>query len=315
MQPAWTSELVSAKGGVKLPEGALRDRVAEFFAAHIRNPHTRRSYLGALRSFVAWCEVHGVPLEQVGPLHVAAYVEELGQHYARPTVKQRLAALRMIFDWLVVGQVLPRNPVSPVRGPRYRVEKGKTPVLQPDEMRQLLQSLDPGQVAGLRDRALCMTLAYTFARIGAVLKLRVDDVFVEGRRLWLRLSEKGGKEKTIPCHHALEACLDEYLTRMGLWDEPRAPLFPSVRQGQLTRRPLAQANVHAMIRKRCRQAGIQTRISCHSFRATGITTYLSNGGKLEVAQRMAGHASPRTTSLYDRRNDRVDLDEVERIVY
>jgi integrase/recombinase XerD len=90
-----------------------------------------------------------------------------------------------------------------------------------------------------------------------------------------------------------------------------------MRHGKLTpgRLPLAQANVHMMIQRRAMAAGIATKISCHSFRATGITTYLQNGGKLEVAQQMAGHESARTTGLYDRRNDTVALDEVERVVY
>ena len=81
------------------------------------------------------------------------------------------------------------------------------------------------------------------------------------------------------------------------------------------RAPLPQQNVYAMIQRRAKAAGIETKISCHSFRATGITTYLQNGGKLEVAQQMAGHESARTTGLYDRRSDAVALDEVERMVF
>ena len=152
--------------------------------------------------------------------------------------------------------------------------------------------------------------------MGAVTALKVEDYYIQKRRGWLRLHEKGGKVNEIPCHHDLEKSLDEWLTTSGLSAEPVAPLFPSLRHGQLTRRsPLAQANVHMMIQRRARAAGIATKISCHSFRATGITTYLQNGGKLEVAQQMAGHESARTTGLYDRRNDSVALDEVERIAY
>jgi len=131
----------------------------------------------------------------------------------------------------------------------------------------------------------------------------------------VRLHEKGGKVNELPCHHNLEQFLDDWLTASGLSAEPTAPLFPTFRHGKLTRLPLAQANVHVLVQRRALAAGIATKISCHTFRATGITTYLQNGGKLEVAQAMAGHESARTTGLYDRRNDTVALDEVERVVY
>jgi integrase/recombinase XerD len=144
----------------------------------------------------------------------------------------------------------------------------------------------------------------------------VEDYYIQKRRGWIRLHEKGGKITELPCHHNLEQFLDEWLSTSGLSGEPDSPLFPTMRHGKLEgRQALAQANVHLMIQRRALTAGIATRISCHSFRATGITTYLQNGGKLEIAQQMAGHESARTTGLYDRRNDSVALDEVERVVY
>jgi len=159
-------------------------------------------------------------------------------------------------------------------------------------------------------------MGYTFARIGAVVGLKVEDYYIQKRRGWIRLHEKGGKVTELPCHHTLEQFLDEWLTVSGLSTEPSAPLFPTLPHGKLTgRESLAQANVHIMLQRRARAAGIATKISCHSFRATGITTYLQNGGKLEIAQQMAGHESARTTGLYDRRNDSVALDEIERIAY
>ncbi len=288
-------------------------RFWEFFTANIRNPNTRRAYLRVAHAFSAWCEVHGLALAQIQPVHVAAYVETLLLQRSRPTVKQHLAALRMLFDWLVVGQVLAHNPATAVRGPKHQVKRGKTPVLTPDEMRDLLESIDTTSVPGLRDRALIGLMGYSFARVGAALTMRVEDYYVQGRRGWIRLREKGGKVTEMPCHHNLERYLDEYLAAAAL--EPAAPLFPSVRQGHLTRTPLAQSNALDMVRRRAAAAGIRTRITNHSFRATGITTYLKNGGRLEIAQQMAGHESPRTTSLYDRRPDTVALDEVERIAF
>ena len=200
-------------------------------------------------------------------------------------MKQRLAAVRHLFDWLVTGQVVPVNPAASVRGPAHSVRTGKTPVLDPAEARQLLDSIDVTTPAGLRDRALIALMVYTFARIGAALGMRVEDVFTQNRRLWVRLREKGGKAHAMPCHHNLEAYLHAYLDGAGLADDPKGPLFRTIGRGtgQLTRTPLPQANAYAMIRRRAAAAGIATKIGNHSFRATGITAYLKNGGTLEKA--------------------------------
>jgi integrase len=131
----------------------------------------------------------------------------------------------------------------------------------------------------------------------------------------VRLREKGGNRHEMPCHHTLEAYLHTYLDDTGIADDPKGPLFRTIGRGtgQLTRTPLPQANAYAMIQRRAVAAGIGTRIGNHTFRATGITAYLRNGGTLENAAAMANHASTRTTQLYDRRRDDISLDEVERI--
>jgi integrase len=159
-------------------------------------------------------------------------------------------------------------------------------------------------------------MVYSFARIGAALGMKVEDVFTQNRRLWVRLHEKGGKDHAMPCHHNLEAALLSYMEGNGFENSPKDPLFRTIGRGtgQLTRTPLPQANAHAMIRRRAAAAGIETKIGNHSFRATGITAYLKNGGTLEMAAAMANHASTRTTQLYDRRSDEMSLDEVERIL-
>jgi len=293
-----------------------RTRALEFFAAHIRNPNTRRAYLAAAADFSAWCEGRGIAsLGAVGPMHVAAWVEALGTRHAVPTVKQRLAAVRALFDFLVVGQVIAANPEASVRGPRHVVRRGKTAVLDGAEAARLLAAIDVTTPAGLRDRALIALMTYAFARVGAALAMRVDDVFTERRRLWVRLHEKGGKRHEMPCHHELEAMLADYLDGTGLRGDPHGYLFRTVdrRTKRLSDRPLPQANAHAMVRRRARAAGIGTAIGNHTFRATGITAYLSNNGTLEIAARMANHASTRTTQLYDRRDDALTLAEVERI--
>ena len=197
------------------------------------------------------------------------------------------------------------------------MKKGKTPVLTADEARTLLESISTATVVGLRDRALIALMTYTFARVGAAAeKMRVEDVYVQGGRTWVRLHEKGGKRHEMPCHHKLEEYLNEYTQAAGIGDDPKGFLFRTTQgqSGYLTKRAMSQADAYRMIRRRAADAGIRTKIGCHTFRATGITEYLRNGGKLEVAQQMANHESARTTGLYDRRNDQVSLDEVERIL-
>ena len=302
--------LVAASGGRAAP------RFLEFFAAAVRNPHTRRAYARAATEFLGWCEGAGAAaLADVEPLHVAAWIEGQARRLAAPTVKQQLAAIRHLFDWLVTGQVVAANPASSVRGPSHSAKTGKTPVLDAAEARRLLDGIDTATHAGLRDRALIGLMVYSFARVGAALGMRVEDVYTQNRRLWVRLREKGGKRHEMPCHHNLEEYLSAYLDGAGLREDPKGPLFRTIGRGtgQLTSTPLTQADAHAMVRRRAAAAGIETRAGNHSFRATGITAYLKNGGTLEKAAAMANHASTRTTQLYDRRRDEMTLDEVEKI--
>ena len=291
-------------------------RFLEFFTAQIRNPNTRRAYIRAVEEFCAWLNGYGLPsIAAVSSIHVAAYVEELSHRQSAPTVKQRLAAIRMMFDWLATGGVLPFNPATAVRGPKHVVKRGKTPVLDPKEARALLDSIDVSTPIGLRDRALIGLMVYTFARIGAATTMKVEDVYVQNRRLWVRLHEKGGKAVTLPCHHNLETYLHAYLDGTGIRDQAATPLYRTIARGtgQLSGTPLPAANAYAMVQRRAAAAGIQTHISNHTFRATGITAYLQNGGTLEQAAVIANHSSTRTTQLYDRREDAISLDEIEKI--
>jgi len=294
-----------------------RFRFLEFFAARIRNPHTRRAYGRAVADFLAWCEDNRAPsLAAVQPLHVAAWIELQTKEHAAPTAKLRLAALRHLFDWLVMGHVIEVNPAHAVRGPAHTVKEGKTPVLSPEEARQLIDSIEVTTIAGLRDRALIGMMVYSFARIAAVLGMKVEDVYTQQRRLWVRLREKGGKAHAMPCHHNLETYLTAYMEAAGLAEDQKGPLFRTIGRSKgrpLTRTPLQQAEAYEMITRRKNAAGIATRLGNHSFRATGITAYLKNGGTLEKAAQMANHASTRTTQLYDRRREELSLDEVERI--
>jgi site-specific recombinase XerC len=192
-------------------------RFLEFFAANIRNPHTRRAFARAAEKFLAWCSVPGAPsIAAVQPVHVATWIEAATRELAAPSVKQRLAAIRHLFDCLVTGQVVPVNPAGSVRGPRHVVTSRQTPVLDPEEARALLDSIDVSTHVGLRDRALIGLMVYSFVRIGAALSMAVEDVFTQNRRLWVRLREKGGKRHAMPCHHNLEEYLTDYLDGAGL---------------------------------------------------------------------------------------------------
>jgi site-specific recombinase XerD len=309
------------------------NRFLNFFGTQIPNANTRAPYLHAAREFLAWCERHELNvLADILPMHVAAWMTELKTQPRRkakrapdtaeadakplslPTIKQRLAAIRHLFDWLVTGHVMRSNPALSVRGDRHIVRKGKTPVLDASEVRVLLNSISGTKHVDLRDKALIGLLLYSFARIGAVVAMRVEDVFWQNRHLWVRLHEKGGKHHEMPCNHNAEAYLHTYIEGTGLAAKPQGPLFRSVgRDGKLTDKPLHRLNALEQVRRRAIAAGIKTKIGNHSFRATGITQFRKLGGSLENAAFMANHASTRTTQLYDRRSDEVTLDEVERI--
>jgi integrase/recombinase XerD len=224
-------EVQIERAGTSLPSvftarSESRSRLRDFFSSHIRNINTRRAYREAVRQFSAFCVEHRImDLAQVQPIHVAAFVEVQLKAHSKPTVKLRLAALRMLFDWMVVGQVIPTNPAHAVRGPKHSQRRGKTPVLQTDEARTLIDSIGVSSLPGLRDRALIGLMVYTFARVGAATSMKVEDFFVQGRRGWVRLHEKGGKEHEMPTHHNLDRYLEEYIRAAGIAEDRKSPLF------------------------------------------------------------------------------------------
>jgi integrase len=275
---------------------------------------------------LAYCQHSGLTLPGIEPVHVAAYIEQLTRSKAAPTVKQHLAAIGMLFDWLTSGGILPFNPAASVRGPKYSVKRGKTPVLTAKEARDLLDSIaiyeideqtkqpDPTRpiLIGLRDRALIAVMVYSFDRVSAAIGMQVADYYVEGRKAWFRLYEKGGKRHEVPAHHNAADYVDAYIAAAGIAAEKKSPLFRSIdRHRTLTSRPLDARNSLDMIKRRAKSIGLPDSICNHTFRATGITAYLENGGTIENAQAIANHESPKTTKLYDRTSDQITLDEVE----
>jgi site-specific recombinase XerD len=204
-------------------------RYVEFFTANIRNPHTRRAYAPARAKFFAWCEQRGLTLAAIRPHDVATYIEQIQTQASAPAVKQQLAAVRMLFDWLVVGQVVPANPASAVRGPKHVVKTGTTPVLEGEEWRKLLDSIPVTTLRDVRDRALIATLTYSFARVSAALKMKVEDLRPRGAGWTIRPHEKGGKHHTMPCHHALAEALHAYINAAGLAEDRKGFLFRTAR--------------------------------------------------------------------------------------
>ena len=291
-------------------------RYFEFFTVPIRNKNTRIAYYHAIGQFLDWCQRAGFRgLEDIEPITVAAYIE---QHSGSPaTIKQHMSAIRMLFSWLTEKGILAMNPAREVKTEKFSRREGKTPAFDTEQVQKVLDKIDTSNDVGLRDRALLGTLAYTFARIGAVVNLKVEDYFQTGKRSMIRLSEKGGKETEIPVHHKLEELLDQYLETSGLKHRPNAPLFPIAlgKTRKLGNRPATRIDAARMLKRRLKDAGLSDAFSPHSFRATGITNFLENGGTLEVAQRIAGHADSRTTKLYDRRGQRVLVEDMERIRY
>lgn len=326
-----SDELVSARprltprppaAGLAVPtliERAGQDaarRFIEFFVAQYRNPNTREAYARAVGRFLAWCDDRALPdLDYIEPLHVAAYIEALGGSYKVRTVKQHLAAVRMCFDYLVTGGILPTNPALHVRGPKLVSPKGVTPVLEDDQVLDLFDSIDVSTIVGLRDRAILATMLFTWARVSAVCGLRVRHYESSGRKTHLFLGEKGGKEHRVLLHHKAEEFLDAYLQAAGIADDREGWLFRAVdRSRELTDRKLHRSDVLAMVKRRAKAAGLPWQGICnHSFRATGITNYMTHGGRIDVAKEMAGHADERTTGLYDRSSDKVTKEEVERM--
>jgi len=286
----------------------------EFLYGRLRNVHTRRSYQRVARCFLEWCDARGLALHTIAPAHVGHFLDSLPA--AVSSKKVYLAAIRHLFDTLVMRHAVALNPAASVRGERYQVVEGKTPEITIEQARRLLSSIDIRHVVGLRDRAVIAVLIYTAARIGAVARLRLHDLFDAGDQHCLRFLDKGGKSREIPVRHDLQGFLLHYINAAGIGSKfGELPLFRSAvrRTRTLTGLGMTADDVGRMVKRRMRDAGLPGRLSPHSFRVTTITDLLAQGVPLEDVQYLAGHSDPRTTRLYDRRRRRVTRNIVERI--
>lgn len=296
-----------------------KEAVWEFFTATISNKHTRKTYARGIRDLSAFAEGLGISLIAMKPIHVAAWVEDARTRFAITTVKLYLTAVKMLFNYLVIKRVLETSPAAPVKGPRFSRDVGTTPVVTQGEARELLASIDVTTLKGRRDRAMIAVMLMTFCRAGALVQVRVRDVVLESGRTWLHLFEKGSKLRKIPVSAKLQGLLEPYLedATAGVGARPEDFLFRSMatrgKKEVLSSRPLSVRDVFRVSNERARAVGIEN-ICSHSMRGAGITAYLENGGQLEVAQLLAGHASMTTTQLYDRRNASRLVAEIERIL-
>jgi site-specific recombinase XerD len=287
----------------------------EFFYGRIRNGHTRRAYLRAVSYFLRWCESHKIAIAQISPAHIGIYMDCLT--IATASKKQVLAGLRHFFDGMVTRHAIAFNPALSVRTERHSIIEGKTPEITVKQARILLQSIDTTNIVGLRDKSIISILIYTAARIGAVSKLKVKDLYDSGDQYCLHFIDKGGKSREIPVRHDLQGLLVEYLRSANLMlghDDTR-PFFTTANRNskQLTHRTMTANDIGRMVKRRMKAAALPDRLSPHSFRVATITDLLEQGVPLEDVQHLAGHADPRTTRLYDRRQKKVTRNIVERI--
>lgn len=325
-----TDALLPVVGADRLPaaieQASSNARFAyeEFFFGEISNDHTRLAYRHAVHRFLGWIDDLGVGLTAITPKMVRNYLDRLRvdlgtkaeRQAAIATEKLHLSALRHFFDVCVTRHAIVLNPAASVRGKKYTVVEGKTPEISVKQARRLLESIDTSTVVGLRDRAIIASMIYTAARVGAVAKLRVADFYQAGNQWCFRFSEKGGKSREIPVRHDLQGFVLEYIEIAALNPQSEhEKLFCSAfgRTTRLTDRSMTANDICRMVKRRIRDAGLSPRLSPHSFRVCTITDLLEQDVPLEDVQRLAGHADPRTTRLYDRRKKKITRNIVERI--
>src|SRR5579871_702571 len=289
----------------------------EFFFGRIRNEHTRAAYMVAVKRFLRSVDRAGLELNRITPRDVGLYLDGLrNENTSVATRKQHLAALRHFFDVLVTRHAMILNPALSVRGERYQVVEGKTPEITVKGARQLLHSINTITPVGLRDRAIVGVLIYTAARAGAVASLKRGSLYYSADQWMLHFDEKGGKSREIPVRHDLSQMLSGYIDAAGIRDASKdTPLFRTARRktGRLTEKQMSGVDVYRMFKRRAEDAGLPAHLSPHSVRVTALTDLLEQNAPMEDVQRLAGHADPRTTGLYDRRQKKITRNIVERI--
>ena len=281
----------------------------------ISNPNTRQAYKNAWRQFFLFCSKYKLELDRIRPYHFELWRTQHTGSIA--TQRQHLAAIRLLFNNLLQRGLLDLNPAAEATVDRHNPQSSHTPVFDNAEINLFLQSIQPTSLIGLRDKALFTTMAYSWARVSAIIALNVEDYYLRDRARWLRLKEKRGKIHEVPVHSEATAAIDNWLSGSGLVSNPSMPLFPSFTHNRLLilNKHMTRMNVWKLVQTKANAIGLKKSLGCHSFRATGLTAFMTAGGQLEMAQRIAGHSQSATTKLYDRSKDRLTVQEIEKISF
>jgi integrase/recombinase XerD len=319
-----TKAVLTARDLVPGSSESKRQKTAEtllnILEGRIRNKNTRNAYKAAWRSFFEFCSLYKLELERVKPYHFGLWLKRHPGSVA--TQRQHLAAVRLLFDHLLEKGVVELNPAARARPPRLERETSHTPVFEEDEIKAFLSAIKPDSLMEIRDKALFSVLLYGWARVSAVVALKVEDYFERKGTHWLRFKEKRGKIHEVPVHSKAREAIDQWIAASGLGSS--APLFPAFapdkkslaidkKTGGL--RHLDRTGIWKLVQARAKASGLEKKVCCHSFRATGITEYLNAGGTIDIAQRIAGHSQLSTTQIYDHSKDRVTIAEIERISF
>ncbi|MFC1758390.1 tyrosine-type recombinase/integrase [Planctomycetota bacterium] len=240
--PSESKSLLSSSG--KVPNvlsdagGDVVKVFLTFFTDQIRNPNTRQAYLHNAIAFFEWCGDNQLSFADIESFHISGYIEQLRQLKSDATVKQHLAAIKMLFDWMVIQQIVPRNPAAAVRGPKIVVRRGKTPVFDEEGAKHFFDSFAKRaaaedremHVVEVRDRAFCAVMTYAMPRVSSVCGMLVEDFYLNGTTWWLRFSKgKGGVHHEMPAHHKLVEYLHAYLDAAAIAGKKKGMLFRSTR--------------------------------------------------------------------------------------
>ena len=286
--------------------------LVDYLTAAQPNRHTREAYKRALCRFFVWLDHTGLGLRQAKPHDLHNYMQGMSGQYSFATMNQHLAAIRGFYQYLRERTDFDANPAAEVKGQRTGDREGKTPYLPSPETQKLLDAIPLTDINGYRDRALIGTMVYTFTRISAALSLKVKDYFIHGGNHHLKIVGKRNVHRLIPVHPLLNTYLAAYLDMASIREQKDVPLFQTAPYRRLSGNAMGREAALKMVKHRAEQAGIESIVCNHTFRAVGITAYLESDGAIEKAAHYAGHASTRTTQIYDRRRDIGSADDIAR---
>ena len=308
--------------GAEAKHERVKETLLNTIEGRIQNPNTRSAYRTAWRGFFKFCSEYRLELDKVKPFHMGMYLKRhLG---SIATQRQHLSAIRLLFNELLEQGVVELNPAARAKPPRLQRESSHTTVFEEDEIKAFLGVIKLECLRDVRDKAVFSVLAYSWARVSAVAALNIEDYFERKGTRWFRFQEKRGKIHEVPVHSKAREAVDQWIAASGLGSNPSAPLFPAFAQDKKSfaiaektggLRHLDRTGIWKLVQARAKASGLEKKVCCHSFRATGITEYLNNGGTIDIARRIAGHSQLSTTQIYDHSKDRVTIAEIERISF